>query len=109
MGPPGQGQGAPALDPAREVVRRFIAAVEARRFDEALGLLSRRWRERYEAARLERDFDAEPQALRRVRRLAAALEAPVSLEGPTASLPVGEGLSAGLVLEPDGWRIDSLE
>lgn len=100
---------APTLDPARAAVRRFVQAVEARRFDEALGLLSRAWRDRYDAARFEHDFDAEPRSALRVKRLAAALDAPLALDGPRAALPLGDGLAAELLLEPEGWRLHSLE
>ncbi len=67
------------------VIARFREAVAAGRFDDVLPLLSKRWRDRYDATRLAEDFDAEPLASWRTQQ-------PLKL-----------------VQEEDGWKIDALE
>lgn len=91
------------------MLARFVAAVEARDFTTALELLSRDWRQRYDAARLERDFAAEPLGEARVRRLRQRLEGPMELSGAAALLPLGDGAQAALVVEQGGWKIAALE
>ena len=83
--PPPAPTPAPVADARAELTTRFREAVAARRFDEVLGLLSRRWREGYDAGRLARDFDAEP------------------LAGLRSGLPLK------LINEDGEWKVDSLE
>lgn len=109
---PSRPAAAPPVDPrvaARAVLARFIEAVEARDFGTALELLSQDWRKRYDVARLERDFAAEPLGEARVKRLRQHLDGPLDLSGPAAFLPLGDGARAALVVEQGGWRIAALE
>lgn len=76
---------APAADARVELTARFRQAVAARRFDEVLTMLSKRWREHYDVARLAHDFDTEPLASARSDR-------PLTL-----------------VEEAGEWKVDSLE
>lgn len=59
---------APIADARATLTSQFRDAVAARRFDEVLQLLSKRWRDQYDARRLERDFDVEPLAQLRTGR-----------------------------------------
>ena len=97
---------------AREVLRRFVVALDAGRFEEAQALLSARWRQPYTPGRLALDLrGAGPsarEAAARVNRLLAAGEPLVHGPG-TARLPVGAGRAATVVAEPGGWRVDALE
>ncbi|MFO0581080.1 MAG: hypothetical protein U0229_02305 [Anaeromyxobacter sp.] len=107
--------GAPegALDgrAAREALDRFAAAVEGGDFERACALLSARWRVRTSPARLARDHaGAGPsgrEAVARARRAAAS--APLTLEGGTARLALGDGRYALLVAERGAWRVDALD
>jgi hypothetical protein len=99
------------VDPA-SVLGRFTAALEGRRWDEAYALLSARWRARSTPARLAGDLAvsgaAGREAVERVRALLASGARP-AVSGPVASLRVGEGRSAQLLLEEGAWRVDALE
>jgi hypothetical protein len=97
-----------APDPALEVVRRFVGAVRAQRFDEALSLTSSRWRATVTPEQFKADFEAEPLALQRLERLEQALSIPVTYDGARASLSTGPERVLALVREDDGWRVDSL-
>jgi hypothetical protein len=105
--PTGLGEGE-----AREVLRRFAAAVETGRVDEAQALLSARWRAGYTPARLPADLagagPAGREAAARVRSAIAA-GAPLRREQGRASLPVGPGREAVVVAEDGSWRVDALE
>jgi hypothetical protein len=92
-----------------EVAHAFVSATRDRRFDVVLGLLSERWRARSTAARLAADFDVEPLAEERLRRVEAALAGRPRIEGDTAQLPLGPGRALVLVREATGWRVDRLE
>ncbi|HEY6003210.1 MAG TPA: hypothetical protein VIV57_10060 [Anaeromyxobacter sp.] len=97
---------------ARASLERFARALGAARFDEALSLLSVRWRGAYTAARLARDFDgAGPYAREAKDRVLAALGARAAMDlGPgRARLPLGPGRAAVLVAEGGAWRVDALE
>ncbi len=107
----------PALPPgeaaARAALADFAGAAEAGRWEEAFALLSARWRARTTPARLAEDWRTSgpvgPEAAARVRVLLAA-GAPLALRTGEATLAVGEGKAARLVLEAGaGWRVDSLE
>ena len=52
----------------RAVVERFVAATEAKHFEEVLPLLAKPLRERYSVQSLERDFSADPLAAARLAR-----------------------------------------
>jgi hypothetical protein len=58
---------------------------------------------------LTADFDAEPLALDRLRRVEEALSSQPLLDGGVAELPLGPGRALVLVREEAGWRIDRLE
>ncbi|HEX9401044.1 MAG TPA: hypothetical protein VF912_13120 [Anaeromyxobacter sp.] len=97
---------------AREVLGRFIRALDAGRFEEAHALLSARWRLAYTPGRLALDFrggggTAREAALRVAQALAA--HAPLSLAPDGGRLPVGGDRAAHLVVEGSGWRVDALE
>ena len=97
---------------AREVLGRFVRALEEGRFDEAHALLSARWRGAYTPGRLALDFrGAGPgarDAAARVRRLLEGGE-PIARGPATARLDEGGGRGAVLVAEAGGWRVDALE
>ena len=100
---------APAVDPhaaQRAVVRAFVQATDAHRFEEAWALLARPLRDRYTAARLAEDFEAEPLAAARLEQLKRRLDGPFA---DSNTLAWAEGKALRLTLEPDGWRIAALE
>jgi hypothetical protein len=92
-----------------QTVTRFLDAAEAGRFDEVEGLLSADWRDRYSAARLQADFEAEPLVKERLARVRKALQHPSTVEGTIARLALGGGRSLRAVKEAQGWRIAALE
>jgi hypothetical protein len=97
---------------AREVLGRFVRALEAGRLDEAHALLSARWRAAYTPGRLALDLRGGGPAVREAAaevaaRLAAG-ERVQRLPGG-ARLALGGGRAARLVAEPGGWRVDALE
>lgn len=94
---------------ARAVIARFLEAVDARKFADALALLSGDLQRRYTAQRLEQDFDAEPLAKERVERIRGAMKRELELGGAAARLPLAEGRAMTLVHEQAGWRIAALE
>jgi hypothetical protein len=97
---------------ARASLMRFARALEAARFDEALALLSERWRAAYTPGRLALDYGgAGPSAREAAARVLAALDAraPLELAPGRARLPVGPGRAAVLVSEGAAWRVDALE
>lgn len=97
---------------ARACLERFARALGAARFDEALALLSARWRAAYTPRRLARDFDgAGPYGREAKDRVLAALAARAALDlAPgRARLPLGPGRAAVLVAEGGAWRVDALE
>jgi hypothetical protein len=97
---------------ARASLERFARALEASRFDEALALLSARWRAGYTPGRLGVDFGGSGSYGREATgRVLAALAARAALEvGPgRARLPLGPGRAAVLVAEGGAWRVDALE
>lgn len=97
---------------ARASLVRFARALEAARHDEALALLSARWRAAYTPSRLALDFGgAGPAAREAAGRVlaAAAAGAPIELGPGRARLPLGPGRAAVLVAEGGAWRVDALE
>jgi hypothetical protein len=97
---------------ARATLVRFGRALEASRYDEALALLSARWRASYTPGRLALDFaGAGPAGREAAGRALAAATAGASIEiGPgRARLPLGGGRAAALVEEAGAWRVDALE
>jgi len=74
-----------AVDARSALTAQFRDAVSARRFEDVLALLSKRWRDRYDVQTLARDFDVEPLANLRT------------------------GLPLKLVQEDGEWKVDSLE
>ncbi len=107
---PGGSADSPAA--AAEVLSRFAAAVAAGRPGEVWPLLSDRWRSRSTPTTLTADLAASGSVGRRAaERVQAALGAGrrPAVEGGRATLTIGEGKSALLVLEGGAWRVDALE
>jgi hypothetical protein len=97
---------------ARAALSRFARAIESSRCDEALALLSARWRAAYTPGRLALDLGgAGPSAREAAARVLAAVEAraPLELSEGRARLPLGPGRAAVLVAEGGAWRVDALE
>lgn len=87
----------------------FLGAVEARDFEKAFSLLGKAWRDRYgTAARLARDFDAEPAVNERLARIKAAAARLVE-SGQGASVEWAPGHTLKLAREPEGWRLTQLD
>ncbi len=99
----------PPAEAPRQVLERFVAAVDARDFDAAYGLLAPAWRARYTPARLKADFTAEPTAPDRVERLRAALDRPLTVTADGAELPLGDGRAVRLLREAQSYTVVSLE
>jgi hypothetical protein len=94
----------------REVLLRFLAAVDGGDMEGAYRLLSGRWRARLTPERLRRDLrEGGEAAVDRLDRARAAAKTRPVVEGEVAAFPVGEGLSVRLHREADGWKVDSLE
>lgn len=93
----------------RKVIVSFVEAVERKDFEAALAMLGASWRKQYSSARLQQDFVNEPRGAQLVSRLKASVAAPITVAGARASLVVGQGRVAVLTLEPDGWRLASLD
>ena len=110
--PPSDGPAA-AVDAAPSaVLARFVAAVEAARWPEAYALLTARWRGRLTPARLASDFaESGPMGRAAAGRVRGLLSAgvPLAVRDGTATLRVGGGRSAVLLLEDGGWKVDALE
>ena len=93
----------------RAPLERFVAAVEARDFKAAWGLLSERWRAAYTAESFARDFDADPKAKERLARAKLALTQPVKFVDDGAIFPIGEGRSVVMVREAGEYRVAAIE
>ena len=108
---PSAGAAAPALA-AREALSRFASAVDEGRWPEAWALLSARWRARETPERLAADLAASgpvgPSAVARAKAALASGALP-DVKGRSASLAVGQGKAAVLLLEDGSWRVDALE
>ena len=99
-------------DEARAALARFAASLHEDRWPDAYVLLSARWRARLSPDRLAVDWrDSGPVGARALARVEALLAfgAPVRVSGSVASLAVGEGREASLVLEDGRWRVEALE
>jgi len=97
---------------ARAALARFSASLRAGRWGDAYILLSARWRGRLTPDRLAADWRGSgPVGARALARVEALLGAgaPVQVSGRVATLAVGEGREASLLLEEGGWRVDALE
>jgi hypothetical protein len=94
---------------ARELLRRFLGAVEASRFDEVHGLLAQPLRARYSVERLARDFAADPSVTGRLARVRAALERDVNVNGDAADVALAGGRHLRAVREDGQWRVVALE
>lgn len=104
-----RGLDAPA---ARATLERFARALEAARWDDAVALLSSRWRGAYTPARLAADFaGAGPAGREAAGRVLAALSTGAALrtEAGRVTLAVAPGRAAVLVAEAGTWRVDALE
>ena len=93
----------------RAVVNAFVAASEAKRFDQLLPLLAKPLRDRYSVKALERDFNADPLASARIAQLKLKSAAQLIESKESASLEWSSGRALRLVHEADGWRIAALE
>ena len=94
---------------AREVLRAFVDAAEARRFGAVWQLLAAPLRARYTPERLEREFFQEPLAADRVRRAKEAAERPAERDGDSVRFPIAPGKAVVLTREADGYRIAAIE
>lgn len=100
---------ADALGP-RGTLEQFLRAAGRGDFEIAYRLLASPLRARYTPARLAADYSAvRGLAHEKLARLQARGESSWRIGVDQASLPVGEGRSARLVREPEGWRIAALE
>lgn len=110
--PPGAADPAGPAEEAGRALSRFAAAVREGRLDEAWPLLSARWRARSTPASLAADLEASGRvgrdAAERAQALLAAGRRP-AVEGDRATLALGEGKAARLVLEDGVWRVEALE
>lgn len=95
--------------PLQKALSDFLDAAERRDFSTAWTMLSARWRARYTPARLQTDFDAEPQVRERLARARAGLGGPWKVEKDSAALGLGEGRTLKLVREGELWRVAALE
>jgi len=97
---------------AHETLSRFASAVDEGRWPEAWALLSARWRARETPERLAGDLAASgpvgPSAVSRAKAALASGALP-DVKGRSASLAVGQGKAAVLLLEDGSWRVDALE
>ncbi|MFZ5471793.1 MAG: hypothetical protein ACOZIN_20380 [Myxococcota bacterium] len=93
----------------REVLARFLDAVEAGDFPAAYAMLSGAWRARYTPERLAEDFAAEPLARERVARARAALFAEWVWKGDVAEASVGDGKAVKLLREAGAFKVAALE
>ncbi len=99
-----------AQAPLKAVVAQFIAASEARQFDQVHALLSKPLRERYSPDQLARDYDAEPLAVERVAAIKkASARFTESKDQARATLEWAAGRTLRLVREDEGWRIATVE
>jgi hypothetical protein len=99
---------------ARAALARFALALREGRWTDAWAMLSAPWMARLTPERLAADWrESGPIGPRALARVEAALAAglPVALEpgGQGATLPLGEGKAAVLVLEDGRWRVAALE
>ena len=92
-----------------QLTSQFVAAVEQRKFEDALQLLSVSLQARYSAERLALDYANEPLAAERVQRIKLSLHEPFKVTGGQAELPLPGARSFKLIREPEGWRIAALE
>jgi hypothetical protein len=96
-------------DAPREVLGRFLDAVEAGDWTSAWSLLSAPLRARYTPERLREDFKREPLATERVSRARLALEGPVRVTASGAEFPIGQERAVRLVREAGEYRVEAIE
>jgi hypothetical protein len=97
---------------AREALRRFAAALDAGRFDEAHALLSARWQAAYDSRRLALDFaGAGPRARDMVENVLARASAGARIERSDgrATMSLDGAGKAVVVAEGGAWRVEALE
>jgi hypothetical protein len=92
---------------ARRTIEEFVVLAETRRFDALHALLSKPLRDRYTAALLQRDFEAEPYAVERLNRIKAGSR--LTIDGDRAALEWAPGRSLRLIREVASWKVASLE
>jgi len=112
-GPRATPPGAPQAE-ARAALARFALALREGRWTDAWSMLSAPWMARLTPERLAADWRESgpvgPRALARVEAaLAAGLPLAMDAGGQGATLPLGEGKAAVLVLEDGRWRVAALE
>jgi hypothetical protein len=104
-----QPDAAPSAAEVQQALAEFLDAADRRDFPAAWTMLSARWRARYTPARLQSDFDIEPQVKERLARARAALAGPWRVEKDSAALGLGEGRTLKLEREGELWRVAALE
>jgi hypothetical protein len=112
-GPRATPPAAPQVE-ARAALVRFALALREGRWTDAWAMLSAPWMARLTPERLAADWrESGPVGPRALARVEAALAAglPLAMEagGQGATLPLGEGKAAMLVLEDGRWRVAALE
>lgn len=93
----------------RAAVDAFLAAVDAKNFDDVHALLTKALRDRYDVGRLKNDFELEPNARARVDAIRAARSSPFQVNDSSASLALHHDRKLRLVREDAEWKIASLE
>jgi hypothetical protein len=94
----------------RDTLEQFLVAAESAKFEAAYRLLSSRLRGRYTPARLAEDFSqVKEQAHDNLARARLALASSPQVGERRAEFPIVEGKAVRLVLEDDGWKLESLE
>jgi len=99
-------------DEAKAALRLFATSVREGEWPRAFSLLSSRWRARLNPELLAADWQAAgPVGARALSRVEALLAsgARVHAQGRVATLAVGEGRTASLILEDGQWHVDALE
>jgi hypothetical protein len=108
--PPPRTTTRPEAPGPRGALEQFLEAAGRGDFEAAFRLLASPLRARYTPARLASDYAAvRGLAQDKLARLRASLGADWRIGADEACLRVGEGKSARLVREPEGWRIAALE
>lgn len=104
------GGNAPALLGPRDTLEQFLVAAESAKFEAAYRLLASRLRARYTPARLAEDFSqVKEQAHDNLARARLALSSSPQVGERRAEFPIVERKAVRLVLEDDGWKLESLE
>lgn len=95
----------------REALRSFVRAYQARRWDVMLRYVPKRYRERMTAETIEQQFDGDKrdEMADMMKRIAAHLDEPVTVNGAEARMPYDERFEVVFRREEDGWKIADLD